>query len=158
MAHSIHHTWVPICSLMTYTVYLLPFLSYLAGSKSVYAHPSNPDTMTTTAIEAPASSSGKNKANSFPTNHLSCQYCSRCESWTLTAELERRIQAFENKCYRNMLGISYREHKTNEYIWQLVNIYAGYQELCQPSSIASYRGLAISAVMICCQKSYYRKQ
>ena len=28
------------------------------------------------------------------------------ESWTLTADLERRIQAFENKCY-SMLGISY---------------------------------------------------
>ena len=38
------------------------------------------------------------------------------ESWTLTAELERRIQAFENKCYRKMLGISYSKHKTNEYV------------------------------------------
>ena len=36
-----------------------------------------------------------------------------CENWTLTADLERRIQAFENKCYKRMLGILYREHKTN---------------------------------------------
>ena len=40
-----------------------------------------------------------------------------------------RIQAFENKCYRSMLGISYREHKTNEYVWQLVDILARRQEL-----------------------------
>ena len=28
-----------------------------------------------------------------------------------------------------MFGISYREHKTNEYVWQQVNILAGQQEL-----------------------------
>ena len=28
-----------------------------------------------------------------------------------------------------MLGISYREHKTNEYVWQQVSILAGSQEL-----------------------------
>ena len=31
-------------------------------------------------------------------------------------------QAVANKCYRRMLGISYTEHKTNEYVWQQVNI------------------------------------
>ena len=40
-------------------VYLLPFWSYLAGSKSVSACPSDPDTMTNTALEAAASSSDK---------------------------------------------------------------------------------------------------
>ena len=39
-----------------------------------------------------------------------------CESWTLVAESERRLQAFEMKCFRRMLGISYRERKTNEYV------------------------------------------
>ena len=38
-----------------------------------------------------------------------------CESWTLKADLERRIQAFENKRYKMILGISYREH-TNKLI------------------------------------------
>ena len=28
-----------------------------------------------------------------------------CESWTLTAELEKRTQAFEMKCYRRLLNI-----------------------------------------------------
>ena len=53
----------------------------------------------------------------------------RCVSWTLTANLESRIQAFENNCYRRLLGISYIEHKTNEYVWQQVDILAGRQEL-----------------------------
>ena len=30
-----------------------------------------------------------------------------CESWTLTAELQRRIQANEIRCYRKILHISY---------------------------------------------------
>ena len=37
-----------------------------------------------------------------------------CESWTLTAELQRRIQAMEMRCYRKILGISYNDHVTNE--------------------------------------------
>ena len=37
-----------------------------------------------------------------------------CESWTLTAEIERRIQSLEMGCYRRLLNISYKEHVTNE--------------------------------------------
>ena len=37
-----------------------------------------------------------------------------CKSWTLTAELGRRIQAFEMRCYRRLLNISYKDHVTNE--------------------------------------------
>ena len=37
-----------------------------------------------------------------------------CESWTLTAELQRRIQAMEMKCYRKILRVSYNDHVTNE--------------------------------------------
>ena len=37
-----------------------------------------------------------------------------CESWALTAEIERRIQAFEMRCYRRILNISYKDHVTNE--------------------------------------------
>ena len=36
-----------------------------------------------------------------------------CESWTLTAEIERRIQAFEMRCYRRLLNISYKDYVTN---------------------------------------------
>ena len=37
-----------------------------------------------------------------------------CESWTLTAELQRRMQATEMRCYRKILHISYKDHVTNE--------------------------------------------
>ena len=37
-----------------------------------------------------------------------------CESWTLTAELQRKIQAMEMRCYRRILRISYKDHVTNE--------------------------------------------
>ena len=41
-----------------------------------------------------------------------CLYA--CETWTLTAELQRRIQAMEMRCYRKILHISYKDHVTNE--------------------------------------------
>ena len=37
-----------------------------------------------------------------------------CESWTLTEEIERRVQAFEMRCYRRLLNISYKNHVTNK--------------------------------------------
>ena len=41
-------------------------------------------------------------------------YLYACESWTLTAELHRRMQATEMRCYRKILHISYKDHVTNE--------------------------------------------
>ena len=37
-----------------------------------------------------------------------------CESWSLIAEIERRIQALEMRCYRRLLNISHKDHVTNE--------------------------------------------
>ena len=37
-----------------------------------------------------------------------------CDSWTLTAETEKRIQAMEMRCLRKLLGITYRDHISNE--------------------------------------------
>ena len=37
-----------------------------------------------------------------------------CDSWILTAEIERRIQALEIRCCRKPLNISYKDHVTNE--------------------------------------------
>ncbi|WP_419585686.1 hypothetical protein, partial [Thiolapillus sp.] len=37
-----------------------------------------------------------------------------CESWTLTAQLQRRIQAMEMRCYSKILHILYKDHVTNE--------------------------------------------
>ena len=36
------------------------------------------------------------------------------ESWTLTAELQRRIQAMEMGCYHKILHISHKDHVTNK--------------------------------------------
>ena len=36
------------------------------------------------------------------------------ESWTLTAELQKRIQVMDMRCYRKILFISYKDHVTNE--------------------------------------------
>ena len=35
-----------------------------------------------------------------------------CESWTLTAELQRGMQAMEMRCYCKILHISYKDHVT----------------------------------------------
>jgi len=37
-----------------------------------------------------------------------------CETWTLTADLQRRIQAMEMRCFRKILGISYKDQISNE--------------------------------------------
>ena len=37
-----------------------------------------------------------------------------CESWTLAAELRRRIRAMEMRCYRILLRISYKDYVINE--------------------------------------------
>ena len=37
-----------------------------------------------------------------------------CDTWTLTADIERRIQTLEIICFRKLLGISYTDHITNE--------------------------------------------
>ena len=37
-----------------------------------------------------------------------------CELWTLTAELQIRIQAMEMRCYHKVLRISYIDHVTND--------------------------------------------
>ena len=42
------------------------------------------------------------------------------ESWTLTADLQGRTQVVEMRCYRRHLGISYRDHVTNEEVLQNV--------------------------------------
>ena len=53
-----------------------------------------------------------------------------CESWTLTAELEKRTQAFGMRCYRRLLNISYRDDVTNEVVHRKIQAaIAEYDEL-----------------------------
>ena len=43
-----------------------------------------------------------------------------CETWTLTAEIEKRIRAMELRCFRKILKISYLDHITNEEVKQRI--------------------------------------
>ena len=53
-----------------------------------------------------------------------------CESWTLTAGLEKRTEAFEMRCYRRLLNISYKYHVTNEEVRSKIQAAIGeYDEL-----------------------------
>ena len=49
-----------------------------------------------------------------------------CESWTLTAELQRRIQAMKMRCYSKILCISYKDYVTNE------EVHANIQQVIGP--------------------------
>ena len=51
-----------------------------------------------------------------------------CESWTLTAELRRRTQAMEMRCYRKILRISYNDQVTNNGVRAKIQKAIGPQE------------------------------
>ena len=51
-----------------------------------------------------------------------------CESWTLLADTEKRIQAFETKCLRELLCISHLEHETNDWVQSKINFLVGPRE------------------------------
>ena len=53
-----------------------------------------------------------------------------CETWTLTAEIERKIQTVEMRSFRRLLGISYKDHITNEEVRSRIRKAIGpYEEL-----------------------------
>ena len=51
-----------------------------------------------------------------------------CETWTLLPDSEKRTQAFETKCLRKLLCISYLEHKTNSWMRSRINSLVGPHE------------------------------
>ena len=53
----------------------------------------------------------KGKADALPC-HFHILYAR--ESSTLTAELEKKMHAFDIRCYRRLLNISYKDHITKE--------------------------------------------
>ena len=55
------------------------------------------------------------KEQTLKEEHRHWRWAVSCpESKRLTADIERRIQALEMRCFRKLLGISYRDHITNE--------------------------------------------
>ena len=59
-----------------------------------------------------------------------------CESWTLTADLEKRTQAFEMRCYRRLLNISYQDHVTNEEVRRKIQVAIGEYDVSRSSGLA----------------------
>ena len=43
-----------------------------------------------------------------------------CESWTVTTELQKRIEAVKMRCYRKILRISYKDHITNAEVHAMI--------------------------------------
>ena len=48
-----------------------------------------------------------------------------CETWTMFFDWRKRIQAFETKCLRKSLRMSYLEHKTNDWVQIKINSLVG---------------------------------
>ena len=44
-----------------------------------------------------------------------------CETWSITAQLERRLQAFDNNCLRSILNIHWTERIRNDEIYRMTN-------------------------------------
>ena len=53
---------------------------------------------------------------------------SGCKTRTLLADSEKGIQAFETKCLRKLLRISYMEHKTNDWVRNRISFFVSPQE------------------------------
>ena len=55
-------------------------------------------------------------------------FLNACESWSLTAEVQRRIQAMEMRCYHKILHISYKDCVTNKEVRAKIQQAIGPQE------------------------------
>ena len=61
---------------------------------------------------------------------LSFPFLYASESWTLTAELEKRTQVFEMRCYRRVFNILHKDHVANEEVRRKIQAAIGeYDEL-----------------------------
>ena len=53
-----------------------------------------------------------------------------CETWTITAEIEKKIQTVERRSFRRFLGISYKDHLTNKEVQSRIRKVIGpYEEV-----------------------------
>ena len=61
-----------------------------------------------------------------------------CETWTLLAHSEKRIQASKIKCLRKLLCISYLGHKTNNWVQSKINFLVDIHEP-DPATVKRWR-------------------
>ena len=53
-----------------------------------------------------------------------------CETWTITAELKKKVQTLKMRCFRRLLSISYKNHITNEEVRNRIKQASGpYEDL-----------------------------
>ena len=81
-----------------------------------------------------------------------------CESWTLTAELQRRIRTVETRCFRKILRISYNDHVTNEEVRAKIQQAIGPHEDLTVVRDASWSGMDMSPVHQVCPKLSCKSQ
>ena len=69
------------------------------------------------------------------------------ESWTLTAELQRKIKAMKMRCYCKILCISYKHHVTNEEVCAKIQWAIGpHEDLLTIERDANCSGMDMSSV------------
>ena len=68
-----------------------------------------------------------------------------CESWNLKEELQRRVQAMEMRCYRNILRISYKDHVTNEEVRQAIGPHEDLLNIVKRRKLQWYRHVSGSS-------------
>ena len=51
-----------------------------------------------------------------------------CETWTYSSNIEKRLNAFEMKCYRRLLNISWKDHRTNDSVMEEIERLGGKTE------------------------------
>ena len=72
-----------------------------------------------------------------------------CESWIISAELQRRMQAMEMRCYRKILRISIKDHVTKEEvrakIQQAIGPYEDLLTIIKRSKLQWYRHVCRSS-------------
>ena len=59
-----------------------------------------------------------------------CYFCRTLTDVDMEKQMPKNPNAtFKFMCYMRMLGVSYCEHKTNDYTWQQVNVLPRHQEI-----------------------------
>ena len=82
------------------------------------------------------------------------QFLCGCETWTLHADSQKKIQAFKTKCLRKFLCISYLEHKNNNWVQSKINSLVGPQEPLMLT--VKRRKLCMSHTTTASPKSFFR--
>ena len=86
----------------------------MVTKKKISAKMVNPRDIAGNAEEEEEEEGEEEEDEEFLTSVVKSIFLYACETWTITADTERRIQVLEMRCFRKLLGISYTDHITNE--------------------------------------------